>query len=235
MNKPTYIYNAAINSLTQPNQVVGGIGIVFDSTPEFEAMLNDTLPRDNKGNVVEGCFAAFIDESGSIISSTNKKLSVGSRLDIDLSLLSATKDSSRSSIIQLDDAYYAVGARQSRGYREYKSKTDRYENTVYSVVFMELDKVNENAESITDKPRLEAAVADTFDRAVTSDYVEIATFYINDQWYGVEVDNVIEAIKVDEMSKIPTDVETVLGSCFFEDEVIIILDPSKLLGDGKKN
>jgi chemotaxis signal transduction protein len=64
--------------------------------------------------------------------------------------------------------------------------------------------------------------------------VEIATFYINDQWYGVEVDNVIEAIKVEEMLKIPTDVETVLGSCFFEDEVIIILDPSKLLGDGKQ-
>ena len=232
MNKPTYIYNAAITSLENSKQVIGGIGIVFDSAPEFEAMLKDTLPRDNTGNVVSGCFAVFIDENGKIISSTNRKLSVGNQLDIDLSLLTATQKSSRSSIIKLDDAYYAVGIRESRGYREYKSNKDKYVNTVFSVVFMELDKVDENAENAPLVPKLESIEADNSLGALADGFVEIATFFINDQWYGIEVDNVIEAIKVDEMSKIPTEVETVLGSCFFEDEVIIILDPSKLLGDG---
>ena len=235
MNKPTYIYNAAIKSLENSKQVIGGIGIVFDSAPQFEAMLKDTLPRDKTGAVIDGCFAAFIDETGHVISSTHRQLSVGSKLEIDLSLLAATQKSSRSSIVKLNDAYYAIGIRESRGYREYKSNKDKYVNTVYATVFMELDKVVENAETAPLMPKLEAVEVDnSLDRTLTSDFVEIATFFINDQWYGIEVDNVIEAIKVDEMSKIPTEVETVLGSCFFEDEVIIILDPSKLLGDGKK-
>ena len=39
--------------------VNGGIAIVFDSTPQFKAMLDDTLPKNLEGEVVEGTFAIF--------------------------------------------------------------------------------------------------------------------------------------------------------------------------------
>jgi len=41
--------------------LLGGIGIVFDSAPQFDAMLNDALPRDEKGEVPPGCFGVFAD------------------------------------------------------------------------------------------------------------------------------------------------------------------------------
>ena len=42
--------------------VNGGIAIVFDSTPQFKAMLDDTLPKNLEGEVVEG-FGVWDKES----------------------------------------------------------------------------------------------------------------------------------------------------------------------------
>ena len=50
----SYIYNAAITSLTRPDTTLGGIGIVFDSEPQFLSMLQDALPRDGQGAILEG-------------------------------------------------------------------------------------------------------------------------------------------------------------------------------------
>lgn len=45
----TYIYGAAITDPDNSGQCVGGIGIVFDSAPQFKEMLRDSLPRSEKG------------------------------------------------------------------------------------------------------------------------------------------------------------------------------------------
>jgi len=47
-NEATYIYAAGIKSLDN-QRAVGGIGVVFDSTPEFKSMLVDVLPKDSTG------------------------------------------------------------------------------------------------------------------------------------------------------------------------------------------
>ncbi|HEY2229296.1 MAG TPA: hypothetical protein VGI22_16485 [Xanthobacteraceae bacterium] len=57
---PTYIYGAAIRA-PQRGPVVGGIAIVFDSGPQFAAMLNDALPRDGAGAVKPGAFGLFVE------------------------------------------------------------------------------------------------------------------------------------------------------------------------------
>ncbi len=49
------------------DEAVGGIGIVFDSEPQFKAMLHDSLPRDERGAVVQGCFGIFADRGRTII------------------------------------------------------------------------------------------------------------------------------------------------------------------------
>ncbi|XOB63216.1 hypothetical protein ACMC56_05255 [Campylobacterota bacterium DY0563] len=46
-NESTYVYCSAIRSFENDSKINGGIAIVFDSTPQFQAMLEETLPSDN--------------------------------------------------------------------------------------------------------------------------------------------------------------------------------------------
>ncbi len=47
---PTYIYHAAIRS-NDTYMIVGGIRIVFDSTPELSAKLKDSIPEKSSFSV----------------------------------------------------------------------------------------------------------------------------------------------------------------------------------------
>ena len=59
-NRFTYIYGAAIFSLKGKGSV-GGVGIVFDSEPQFAAMLRDSLPRDTSGKIRDGVALRILD------------------------------------------------------------------------------------------------------------------------------------------------------------------------------
>jgi chemotaxis signal transduction protein len=233
-NKPTYIYNAAINAPDNPSLAVGGIGIVFDSEPEFEAMLMDALPRDTDGQLVNGAFAAFVDQRGMVISATRPDIMVGDRIDIDTTLLNANHDGSRSAIVELNGNYYAVGIRVSNGYREYKSEQDKYKNVVFALVFMELDKVRDVDSSDKGFPSAEVESDNSLHRTLTENYIEVATFYIDNHWYGVDVNEVVEAIKYENIQTIPCASAHIAGTYYYNGEVIVILDPSKVLGYSDK-
>jgi chemotaxis signal transduction protein len=69
---------------------------------------------------------------------------------------------------------------------------------------------------------------------LTENYTEVATFYIGEQWYGIEVSHVVEAIKVENITTIPGEIESVVGTCFYDGEAVLILDPLVLLGKGKQ-
>ncbi len=77
-NESTYIYCSAIRSLVDEQKINGGIAIVFDSTFQFNAMLDETLPRNNKGEKVDGVFALFTNKNKNIISSTNEEFKIDS-------------------------------------------------------------------------------------------------------------------------------------------------------------
>jgi hypothetical protein len=70
-NRYTYIYNAAITDLTNPRKVVGGIGTVFDSEPQFAAMLAEILPKQPDESLMPFSFAVFADRKGMILSVAN--------------------------------------------------------------------------------------------------------------------------------------------------------------------
>lgn len=229
-DRPTYIYNAAINAPGASQQVVGGIGIVFDSEPEFRAMLMDSLPRDAHGELIAGCFAVFVDEQANVIASTRDNLKPGTTLEIDTALFAQCRDDSHSDIIRWNDRYYAVGIRASQGYREYKSEQDNYKNAVYSLIFMELDKVRDENVGNMHFSSTRVQSTNAHHRALSHDFTEVATFYIGHQWYGVEVDNVIEAIEHENILPIPGTPDAVEGSCFYEGKPITILNPYDLLG-----
>jgi len=127
-NNATYIYSA---SITNNEKVVGGIGVVFDAKPEFQAMLDDSFPESKKG------FMLFVDENRQIISSNNPSLKVLEKLEIDEKFVNFKDTHSIYDFITLNEVDYIVSSVFSQGYREYK-KEDNYTNSIYCLTFIEI-------------------------------------------------------------------------------------------------
>ena len=131
---PTYIYNAALRDMNNEDNIVGGVGIVFDSTVEFKAILNDILPREN-GQVKKGAQALFTNEQGIILSSATDDYSVGEAFNPSLDTHELSTEGSLATMTRLGGHQYLVGAAKSVGYREYK-RDDGYDNVVISWVLV---------------------------------------------------------------------------------------------------
>lgn len=135
-DRPTYIYNAAITDLKETNKVIGGIGIVFDSEPQFSAMLTEILPKNADGSPIKNCFAAFTDRKGIILSSVNnERHAIGEKLPIDEAYLKLSNGQTSSTLIKYSGGNYVLGVAVSKGYREYKTQ-DNYKNDVIAFVFI---------------------------------------------------------------------------------------------------
>ncbi|SHK20789.1 Chemotaxis signal transduction protein [Desulfatibacillum alkenivorans DSM 16219] len=216
----TYIYGASITDVRDSSRVLGGIGIVFDSEPQFEAMLKDSLPRNNKDEVSEGCFGIFADRNQTIISSTDPAHPVGEKLNIGAEFFSLPNGEKTSRIIEYRGQYYAVGACTSFGYREYKV-SDSYRNDIIGLVFAPLAKVQEQKAPIG----LRREFGMDIGRARTGglDCVEMATFYIGAKWLGVNAQCVVEAVNFKGVSAIPGAHPIVRGKMLYNNHVIPVL------------
>jgi chemotaxis signal transduction protein len=219
-NRHTYIYGAAITDPEQPGQCVGGIGIVFDSAPQFCEMLLDSLPRSEKGDVLEGCFGLFTDRKRTVLSSTDERFASGDTLDMDQAFFALPNGEGTSRIISFQGYYYAVGARTSSGYREYK-RNDGYQNDVIAMVFVPLAEVAERDKRV--HRRREMGVAATT-RDGGPDCIELATFYIGDKWLGINALKVKEAINTDGITTIPGAHPFVVGKILYDGHIINVID-----------
>ena len=218
-NEATYIYGAAITDLDNPRQILGGIGIVFDSTPQFNAMLEDSLLNDETGQPVSGCFGLFTNMNGQVISSTSKDFPIGSNVPLDSGYLN-TQEHGRAGIIELEGNYYALGVAASSGYREYKT-SDGYKNDILSMIFMPLAKASSQQavrQSETDMHHNLGNMRDT------GEVVELATFYLGPQWFGVRAEKVCEAIFCEKITRIPESPKGILGEVMFADRLITVID-----------
>ncbi len=180
--RPTYIYNAAIRHPEEGAKVVGGIGIVFDAAPEFNAMLAGALPKK------DGAFALFAERGGRIIASTAEDYPIGSRLRLEREFFSLPNGEGMSRIVTLNGHYYVVGCTTSFGYREYKNSGD-YQNDVLAFVFVPLGKeVGERGDSPAVPPDLSQS------NGKGGDVVELATFMVAGKLYGIPAADVVEAV-----------------------------------------
>ncbi len=135
-NRHTYIYNASITDLDNHNQVLGGIGIVFDSEPQFKSMLEDALPRNKQGRLIDGCFAAFADRDQNIISIANRNdMASGEKLNLPERFFHLRNGEKSSEIIDYQGQKYILGVAVSKGYREYKA-VDNHKNDVFCLLFI---------------------------------------------------------------------------------------------------
>ncbi len=225
----TYVYGAAIRSLENQNRCVGGIGIVFDSTPQFREMLDDSLLRTENGEVAEGCFGVFVDRDGIIISSTDERYPIGSSLPVEPSYFSIAAGTSRSGIVEIAGQYCAVGGRCSEGYREYKVD-DGYHNDVISLIFMPLAQAVSDAGLKQQRRQISNSAANTRD---SGDVVELATFFIGQQWLGVRSEKVREAIHAERIIHIPNSAKFILGKATYGDQLITVIDLRCQLNDAQ--
>jgi chemotaxis signal transduction protein len=225
--RATYVYGAAIASPGAGRHVVGGIGIVFDSQPQFATMLRDSLPRTAGGDVLDGAFGIFADASRHVIASTTGDIPVGSVLDLPGDLFALPAGQGTSQVIEWRGRYYAVGARSSSGYREYKSASDTYQNAVLSFVFVELGEAMRAA--ATQRHTRTLQVGSRSDRKAAN-ALELATFYIGGRWMGVPVHMVLEAAGVGQVAKIPGAGPTVAGITTLHGQPIPVLKPGALFG-----
>lgn len=218
-NESTYVYCSAIRSFKNEKQINGGIAIIFDSTPQFHAMLEETLPSNKSG-----VFAVFTNRSKKIISSTNSNLEVDGFLDIDDKFFSIENGHKYSEIIEYNGCYYAVGIRCSMGYREYKSRVDDYKNDVLCLVFIKIGDIENSNRILSNKNNTFTNQSET--KKFTKDSTELATFNIGNKFLAIEAQNVLETISIDELEEsIDIDKNNPFkGMVLYKDRLISVLD-----------
>ncbi|WP_333876694.1 chemotaxis protein CheW [Methylobacter sp.] len=185
----TYIYGAAIRD-SEGARVVGGIGIVFDSAPQFSAMLRDALPKDAEGQIDSSSFGVFVSRDGRVLACSDDRFNPGERLTISPALCNLSPGEEMTDVISLKGHYYAIGAHASSGYREYKSESDSYSNEVIALVGKELCAMTEN------RGETETALCPMIrsDRGRAETTVEIATFRLGHEWFGIRANQIMEAV-----------------------------------------
>lgn len=186
--RPTYVYHAAIRHPENASQVVGGIGIVFDSEPEFAAMLKGAL-GDKKA-----ASALFVNRDGRIISSTDTTRPVGSQLDLDPALLNMNNGGSASRIVIHDGHYAIMGCTASHGYREFKT-SDGYCEDVIAVVYFAFGEERQQSGGKHANAMLELDPTAPPGR-------EFATFFIDGALFAIAAEHAQEALPASEISSV---------------------------------
>ncbi len=231
-NNPTYIYNAAIRHCDESNNIVGGIGIVFDASPEFKHMLEDCLPDK------AGAFGLFVERpSGRIIASTRDSIyHDGDILWIDPEFFSLPEGTGKARIIEHKNTYYAVGCYSSRGYREFKTSGD-YQNDVAAFVFI---PIGEHA-SVNELSKRE--IINYPQEPIYGEIVDLATFYIGAQLYAFYAADLLEAVDGSLINRLPGVKSYIIGSLMYADTThtnttathsatpIIVIDGYALIND----
>jgi len=229
--RSTYIYGAVITSLSSSDShPVGGIGIVFDSEPQFFNMLQDSMPQTEGGDVKSGYIGVFADRKGVVVSSTSEDLPVGSRLPVARDLLNCPNGQGTSGLLEWNNQYYAVGACTSGGYREYKVK-DAYKNDIIALVFAHLADVDNSARtgaaSSFVAPKLESGY-------VGDDSVELATFRVGQRTFAFLSEEVKGAVLTSGLTPIPGGHSLLAGKIAYENKAVPVIDFPALVGIEEK-
>jgi chemotaxis signal transduction protein len=201
-DRHTYIYCAAVRGQHGVGNV-GGVAIVFDGEPQFRAMLADALPRDGGGEVRKGCIGLFVQRDGRIVASTEERFAPGASFDLDTRIRALAPGQEVSMIARLDGTLWAVGARMSSGYREYKSEEDAYRNDIAAIILVPLGDALAAARGAGARGSEDAGQW-SWPRPETEDArIEVATFYVGEGWYGLPTQTVETAIGLEHFTRLP--------------------------------
>ncbi len=190
----TLIYTAAVQSPVG-GRALGGIAIVFDSTPQFSAILADSLPTDEEGAALPGSFALLVDGDGRIISSSDPRFPVGAQSPLPIDAATLERDGDLAGIRSFEGKHMAVGAALSKGYREYKT-SDGHRADVVALCAVPLGEVAADAGAKTAVGGAGQGALAAHKPADGVEAFEVATFHIGRHWLGVPARDVIEAVDI---------------------------------------
>lgn len=222
-DRPTYIYGAAIPS-ARNQRAVGGIACVFDTDPQFTAMLKDALPRDDAGNIKFGAMGFFVDLKGQVIACTEDFFRPGQQLPMDISILQLGRGCRHSCVVQLGDAYYAVGTNASSGYREYKGENDAYQNDVVALISTRL-----GAADVQQSEAQNAVPSVRSDRMQPGVKVDIATFRAGGSWYAAFTNEILEIVDGTNIVPIPGMAAEMVGCVMHRGSTLSVFDLSRIV------
>jgi len=223
-DRSTYIYSAAVRS-ARGGRPVGGVACVFDAEPQLGAMLKDALPRDGEGNIKFSAMGFFVDLKGRVIACTEEFFRPGQTLPIDIAMVQLGRGCSRSGVVQLGDAFYAVGTTASSGYREYKDENDSYQNDVVALISTRLCGVNtRQAEALRAAPSVRS------DRMQTGAKEDIATFRAGRGWFAARTGEIIEIINDMNIVALPCMRDEMVGCVMHRGAALSVFDLAKVVG-----
>jgi chemotaxis signal transduction protein len=211
----TLVYGAAIRN--DSRRVVGGIGIVFDSAPQFKAMLRDALPRTDSGEIASGCIGLFVDARLSVVAATSQ-FEPGDTIDLPRDLLDAQANTART--VCINGVHYAIGVRKTSGYREYTGMG------VFSVILIPLGPALEQIVVRRAEPQ-------SHRRAHTESVVDVATFYCGDQRLGLMRNEIVEALDGAHIRPIPNAPAWHAGLLMYREMPMPVIDLGRLLNAGQ--
>jgi chemotaxis signal transduction protein len=213
--RPTLIFAAAVRSAE--GRCVGGIAVVFDTAPQLAAMLQDAIPRDERGQAQAGCVALFLDRELNMLSCTDPAVDTAG---LDLAWLRETSRAGDARILRIGNEYHSVGTKSDTGYREFEGLGG------YAVVLMPLGTVAPQGASRTALTHRPAARQESSKQ----DSVEFATFAVGENWYALPTANVIEAVDARSLQSLPKTEPWCAGYLMFRGEPIVVADAARLLG-----
>jgi len=227
-NDYTYIYGAPILSRNDTGRSLGGIAIVFDSKPEFHAMLQDALPKDTQGHVLSGCHALFCDRKRRIIASTSEQFSIGDTLPLETDFFQKPNGDGRSTIIEHNDHFFVTGSASSKGYREYKN-SDGYRQDIIAVVMIDIGSV------VTDLPaKISTPKEYAYPKIQGSEpSIDISTFFISNILYGIESTHIVCSVTNQEITRILGSSRQYLGVIHFMGKPVPVMSLRSLIGRDK--
>lgn len=215
--QPTYIYAASLPDMQDGHSVRGGVALVFDGLPQFEAMLNASLPSGGRAQ------ALFVQRDGRIVASSDAQWPVGSQAPLPASLLDLDAGQSVSKELELNGQVYALGLAMSGGYREYRRNAPRKTEDVLALVLMPLGprlELASRAAAPFTPPELAARTVS----AEAADMLDIASFLVDGQWLGLPAQQVLEALERPRITGIPNAPADVAGMLSYREEMLPVLD-----------
>lgn len=215
--QPTYVYAASLPDVQDGLGVRGGVALVFDGQPQFDAMLRASLPPGGRAQ------ALFVQRDGRVVASTDPRWPVGSQSPLALSLLDLDAGQRRSDELELDGQVYALGLAMSGGYREYRRDAPRSPGDVLAVMLVplgpRLSPPTQVTESFTPPEALTRPEPDG-----TTSTLDIASFLVDGQWLGLPAQQVLEALERPRVTGIPNAPADVPGMLSYRDEMLPVLD-----------
>jgi len=218
--RATYVFAAALRAPDTQARVVGGIAIVFDGEPQFEAMLQDSLPQ---GSETDSVASLFVTRSGTVVASSDARWAVGSAAPLPPGLPALARGAAETAVIDIDGTAYVAGYAMSGGYREYRSTSTTAPDDVAGLMLLRLGHHKPAAARTV--PAFEPAVSGGTHPASS---VSIASFLCDGQWLGIPATAALQALQRPRLATIANAPPHLLGMTVFDGQLLPVVDVALL-------